>query len=127
MLGTLKWMKRSFYFFSSQLFLICNILTLSNLSLFLTCCATKRDASIVFSISRYVGFSKVGLASPQQFGLMSLIPGLKSSSSPPDSGGIGSAGNGGSPKRDGGRAAKTKHNLVRESFHQSLGIKKSKK
>lgn len=79
------------------------ILTLSNLSLFLTCCATKRDASIVFSISRYVGFSNVGLTSPQQFGLMSLSPGLKSSSSPLDNG-SGSAGKGGSPKRDGGRA-----------------------
>lgn len=78
-------------------------LTCSNLSLFLTCWATKREASIVFSISRYDGFSNVGLTSPQQFGLKSLIPGLKSSSSPLDSGN-GSAGNGGSPKRDGGSA-----------------------
>jgi hypothetical protein len=80
-------------------------LTCSNLSLFLTCCATKRDASIVFSISRYDGFSNVGLTSPQQFGLKSLIPGLKSSSSPLDNGN-GSAGSGGSPKREGGNAVR---------------------
>lgn len=81
-------------------------LTCSNLSLFLTCCATKREASIVFSISRYVGFSNVGLTSPQQFGLKSLMPGLKSSSSPLEDNGNGSAGRGGSPKRDGGSAGK---------------------
>jgi hypothetical protein len=86
------------------------VLTFSNLSLFLTCCATKREASIVFSISRYDGFSNVGLTSPQQFGLKSLIPGLKSSSSPLDSGN-GSAGNGGSPKRDGGSARNEKIKL----------------
>lgn len=81
------------------------LLTFSNLSLFFTCCATKREASIVFSISRYDGFSNVGLTSPQQLGLKSLIPipGLKSSSSPLDNGN-GSAGSGGSPNRDGGSA-----------------------
>lgn len=86
------------------------LLTLSNLSLFLTCCATNRDASIVFSISRYIGLlSNVGLTSPQQLGLKSLIPGLKSSSSPLDKGN-GSAGNGGSPNRDGGKAVTNKTN-----------------
>lgn len=92
-------------------------LTCSNLSLFLTCCATKREASIVFSISRYDGFSNVGLTSPQQFGLKSLMPGLKSSSSPLDDNGNGSAGSGGSPKRDGGSAVKEKIlNVIRNQF-----------
>lgn len=40
------------------------VLTLSNLSLFFTCCAQKRDPSIVFSISRMYGaLSYVGLMS----------------------------------------------------------------
>lgn len=92
-------------------------LTCSNLSLFLTCCATNREASIVFSISRYVGFSNDGLTSPQQFGLKSWMPGLKSSSSPLDDSGNGSAGSGGSPKRDGGSAR-----MRRKEFNKKQSI-----
>lgn len=74
------------------------ILTLSNLSLFRMCCATKRVPSIVFSTSRNIGLSNVGLmpSTTQHDGLKSPLPvGLNSSSSPP---GNGNAGNGGSPK-----------------------------
>lgn len=75
------------------------VLTLSNLSLFRMCCATKRVPSIVFSTSRNVGLSNVGLmpSTKQHDGLKSPFPvGLNSSSSPP---GNGNAGNGGSPKQ----------------------------
>lgn len=63
------------------------------------CCATKRVPSIVFSTSRSVGLSNVGLmpSTTQHDGLSSPFPvGLNSSSSPP---GNGNAGNGGSPKQ----------------------------
>lgn len=69
------------------------------MSLFRMCCATKRVPSIVFSTSRNVGFSNVGLmpSTTQHDGLRSPFPaGLNSSSSPP---GNGKAGNGGSPKQ----------------------------
>ena len=93
------------------------ILTLSNLSLFLTCCAINLEPSTVFSISLIYGLSNVGLISAgQQLGLSSPLPdGLNRSSSAP---GNGSTGSGGSPKhgptppdvttskRDGGKAEK---------------------
>lgn len=105
------------------------MLTLSNLSLFRTCWATNRDASMAFSISRIIGFSNVGLRSGQHVGLRSsLLVGLKRSSSPP---GNGSAGSGGSPKhgpippeaatsnRDGGRTLKY---FAERKFRQTIQI-----
>lgn len=93
------WQRKMVYVIFKKINAVKLSLTLSNLSLFLTCCAINREPSIVFSISRMYGLSKVGLKSAgQQPGLISPLPdGLKRSSSAPGSGSA--EGRGGPPKQ----------------------------